>query len=58
MKGESKRMESTETRREGKKREFLGKCELRRGHPGNKSIADTFLGTSWTAALPPWLPIG
>lgn len=33
-------------------------CELRMGHPGNKSIADTFLGTRWTAALPLWLPIG
>lgn len=33
-------------------------CELGMGHPGNKSIADTFLGTRWTAALPLWLPIG
>lgn len=33
-------------------------CELRMGHPGNKSIADTFLGTRRTAALPLWLPIG
>lgn len=33
-------------------------CELRTGHPGNKSIADTFLGTRWSAALPPRLPIG
>lgn len=27
-------------------------CEFRMGQPGNKSIADTFLGTRWTAALP------
>lgn len=36
----------------------FGDCELRRGHPGNKSMADTFLGTSWTGVLPPWLLIG
>lgn len=36
----------------------FGECELRKGHPGNKSIADTFLGTSWNGALPPWLQIG
>lgn len=29
----------------GKKRESIfGECSLRRGHPGNKSMADTFLG--------------
>lgn len=28
------------------------------GHPGNKSIADTFLVARWTVALPLWLPIG
>lgn len=33
-------------------------CELRMGHPGNKSIADTFLVARWTVALPLWLPIG
>lgn len=49
---------SQSLREEGKKGEILGECELRRGHPGNKSMADTFLGTSWTGALPPWLPIG
>lgn len=31
---------------------------LRMGHPGNKSIADTFSGTRWSAALPRWLLTG
>lgn len=33
-------------------------CKLGMGHPGSKSIADTFLGTRWSAALPLWLLIG
>lgn len=31
---------------------------MRAQNPGNKSIADTFLGTRWSAALPPRLLIG
>lgn len=60
MKGESESRETdrTESVEEGREKRDFGECELRRGHPGNKSMADTFLGTSWTGALPPWLPIG
>lgn len=51
-------MGEEEEKKKGKNRRNIGECELRRGDPGNKSMADTFLGTSWIGALPPWLPIG
>ena len=41
-----------------KKRGLGAVCALRMVHPGNKSIADTFLGTRWSAALPLRLLIG
>lgn len=50
--------EQCKYRGEGKKGDLGVVCELGMGHPGNKSIADTFLGTHRTSALPLWLPIG
>lgn len=45
-------------RREGRGGEVFGEREHEGGHAGNKSMADTFSGTSRTAFLPPRLLIG